>query len=125
MKFLSKLGQIVVNVAGIVTGFGPLIGAMNPKAATVVTQVEDVMTQISRIIGQVEVFGQALAIKGPDKLRAAAPLVAQAMMEYFRHHGHKIKNEALFLQGCTKIADGNADCWNSLNADALNKQDMT
>ena len=125
MKFLSKLGQIVVNVAGILTGFGPLISAMNPQAGAVVTQAEDVLGKISAVIGQVEVFGQAIALPGPQKLTAAAPMVAQELLLFFKARGHKVNNEALFMQGATKVADGMADCWNSLNADALDKQNMT
>jgi hypothetical protein len=119
MKFLTKLGQIVLKVTEIVVGFGPLAGALIPgtKDDAIIARVADTFTQVSSIIQQVEVSGQALGIAGPDKLKMAAPSVAQVYMQAFKLAGHEIANQPLFLQGATKVADGFADMWNAQKDD--------
>ncbi len=119
MTFLKKLGTIVLKVTEIVTGFGPLASMLIPgtKDDKIIQMVSADLVQIASIIAQVEVFGQALGIAGPDKLKAAAPAVAQIILQSAVMVNHKIENPALFHQGCTKVADGMADILNSLKAD--------
>ena len=116
MSFLKKLGQVILNVTGIVTGFGPLIAALIPgnKDDKIIQIVSADLTQIANIIQQVEVFGQALGLPGADKLKGSAPAVAQIILQSSLMINKKINNPVLFKQGCTKIADGMADILNSI-----------
>lgn len=126
MKFLTKLGQILLKATEIVTGFGPLASALIPgtKDDKIIQVISTDLAQISQIIGQVELFGQALGIAGPDKLKAAAPAVAQIILQSSILAQHKIADPVLFQQGATKIADGMADVLNSLQ-DKIDTIDKT
>jgi hypothetical protein len=82
MNFLKKIGMAVANVAGIVSGYGPVLAALTPtpKDDKAVAVIEDSLSQIRRVIVDVEAMGAVLAIKGPDKARAAAPAIAQIVL---------------------------------------------
>ncbi len=117
MKFLTKFGQAFLKGIQIVTGFAPLAASVAPNEAGVIQTVSQDLTQIAHIITQVVVIGQALSLPGPQKLTAAAPLIAQVLLQSSMLAGHKINDEALFTAGAKKIADGMADCLNSLHPD--------
>jgi hypothetical protein len=125
MTFLKKLGAILLEATKIVTGFGPLASALIPgtKDDKIIQVVSSDLVQIAGIVTQVEVFGQALSIAGADKLKAAAPAVAQIILQSSLLANHKIANAPLFQTGCTKIADGMADVLNALkdNVDTESK----
>lgn len=125
MGLLKKFGQIVLKGVEIATGITPFIQGLIPAQYSGVTQtVTNDLQQIAEIIQDVEVFGQALGIAGPDKLKAAAPAVAQIILKSSLLANHKIANPELFNQGCSKIADGMADILNSLedNVSSLSKK---
>lgn len=115
MTLLAKIGSILLRATEIISGFGPLVSAVVPNSSGVVTAVESELSQISGVITSVEAIGQTLQIPGPQKLTAAAPLVAQVILQSSLLAHHKIANEVLFKQGATKIADGMADVLNSLH----------
>lgn len=117
MTFLKKLGTIILKATEIVTGFGPLISTMQPKAAPVITEIQSDLAAVATVIANVEAVGQVLGTPGADKLRAATPLVAQAILQSSLLAHRKIENPALFQQGAQKIADGMADVLNSLKDD--------
>ncbi len=123
MKFLSKVGQIIVKGLEIITGLEPMVAAINPSIAGPVQVVSHDLEQVAAIIQQVEAVGQALGIAGPDKLRGAAPLVAQILLRSSVLVNHQIADGDLFTKGTTKIADGMADVLNSLkdNIQTTNK----
>ncbi len=123
MKFLSKIGQIIVKGLEIITGLEPMVAAINPSLAGPALTVSHDLEQVAAIIQQMEAIGQALGIKGPDKLRGAAPLVAQIILRSTVLVNHQISDGPLFTQGTTKIADGMADVLNSLkdNIQTTNK----
>jgi len=76
-------------------------------------------------IGQVVVTAEALiqtAGSGAAKLAAAAPLVVNIVKTSELVSGHKIQNEALFLQGCTNLTSAVAQILNSLSGDGVNSQ---
>lgn len=110
MKFLSRLGQILLTATKIITGLGPILPQFQPQ----VNKATDTLEKVSGIITSVEIFGQVLGTPGADKLKAAAPLVAQVLLQSDMLVDKKIKDHALFVQGATKIADGMADVLNSL-----------
>ena len=112
MKFLTKLGQILLKVTQVVTGIAPFIPSAHQGTYQIVSRD---LEQISAIIIQAELFGQALGLPGSSKLTAATPAVAQIILQSSILANHKIANDVLFKQGCNKIADGMADVMNSLN----------
>ena len=114
MGFLKKLGTILLKSTELITGFGPLIPPQYAHAEQIL--VSD-LKAIQQVVVNVEAFGQVLGIPGPDKLRAAGPLVAQMILQSSIIAGHKIENAALFQQGSTKVADGMADILNALKDD--------
>jgi hypothetical protein len=124
MRFLTRIGQILAQATAIAAGFAPLIKQTAPGASAVIDTVSADLSQIANVIVTVEVMGQALQIKGPEKLRAAAPLVAQVLLQSSVLANHKIDNPTLFQQGASKIADGMADVLNSLN-DHVDTQSKT
>jgi hypothetical protein len=125
MTFLKKLGEVVLKVTGIVTGFGPGLAAIIPgtKDDVIIQKVSIDLAEIAQIIQQAEVFGQALGLPGAQKLQAAAPAVAQIILQSSILAKHELANPVLFQQGCTKVADGMADVLNSLkdNVETISK----
>ncbi len=114
MKFLSKLGAVILKATEIVTGLQGFATTIFPGQAGNIQTVSTDLTQIANIIIQVETVGQVLNLPGADKLRGATPAVAQILLQSSILVGHEIANPVLFQQGAGKIADGMADVLNSL-----------
>lgn len=116
MKFLTKLGQIAAKfVIGIDT-FAPMVKGFTPDHIDrVIDRVGDYSTQAARVITQAEIMGQALQLAGKDKLTAAAPAMAQVILQSDAMIGKKIKQPELFEAGVLKITSGWADVLNSLD----------
>ena len=117
MTWLKKIGEIILKGVEIASGIAPMVSAALPGSAGPVQVVSQDLAQIASIIQDVEVMGQALQQAGPQKLQAAAPLVAQVILQSSVLANHAIANPALFNQACTEIAGGMADLLNSLKAD--------
>jgi hypothetical protein len=117
MTFLSKLGAALLKGIGIVSGLLPIVSQAFPGG--VINTVSKDLSQIAEIITSVEAAGQALQLAGDKKLEAAAPLVAQVILQSSMLVNNKIKDPALFMAGCTKIASGMADVLNSLHEDGV------
>lgn len=113
MKWLKKLGTIILKAQEFWTGFAPMAQMMLPGQAAAIQVVSTDLAQVADVVVQTEIFGAALGIAGPDKLKAAAPAVAQIIMKSAILAKHDIEDPVLFMAGCTKIADGMADCLNS------------
>ena len=113
MKFLTKLGQILVKATQIISGAGALFPQYNPQ----ITKTKDTLELVAGIVMNVEVFGQVLGTPGADKLKAAAPLVAQVIMQSDMLVKRKIQDAALFQKGAEQVAAGMADVLNSLKSD--------
>lgn len=119
MKFLSKLAQYFAQGLRIIGVFTPIVEQILPKSEKVIQVVSQDLTEIGQVVVDVEQMGVALALKGPDKLKAASPLVADIILKSSMLANHKIANPDLFNQGATKVADGMADIINSLHADGI------
>ena len=118
MTFLKKLGQILGKAVGIATTVGPVIFPfLGSKAGIAQTAVND-LTAVGQVVVQAEAMIQGTS-KGADRLQASAPLVAQVVRTSELVSGHKIANEALFLEGCTDITSGTAKVLNSLDDGAV------
>ena len=114
MKWLTKVGQVGLNIGGIVAGVGPIGSVLFPQYKDQINKVVGTSSGIVSILTQMEVMGQVLNLPGVDKLKAATPLVAQIILSSDALIGKKIKDQILFQQGATKITDGWADVLNSL-----------
>jgi hypothetical protein len=126
MKFLSKLAEIFAKGLQIVAVFAGVSAKILPGSVnTEIQVVSEDLKEIGQVIVDGEQVGVALGLKGPDKLKAAAPKVADILLQSAMLANHKIANPTLFSQGATKIADGMADVINSLHPDGItvtNKQ---
>jgi hypothetical protein len=111
MKFLTKLGQILVKATAIITGLGPLF----PDHTSAIGKVRDTLSAVASIVVNVEAFGQVLGTTGQDKLRAATPMVTQILLQSDLLIGKKIDDPVLFSAGVEKITSGVADVLNSLD----------
>ena len=114
MGFLRKAGSIIGKITQLWLGLAPMLTNI---PGSVRTEISSDLTILAGIIINAEAMGQALDIKGPDKLKAAAPLVAQMVLQSSLLAHRKIKDPVLFKQGCTKMGDGMADLLNSLDDD--------
>lgn len=118
---LNAVNPVLAIASGIILPFLPQDKqAVEQRAMT--TALSD-LGVLGGIITNVEAVGQALNIAGPDKLRAAAPQVAQAILGSALLANHKVANAALFTQGSTKMADGLADILNSLSDSGISTVD--
>lgn len=125
MSFLSKFGEIVHKVEGVLESVSPVAGLVGATVKALIPgnkedKVVDYITNdgiaaASNVVKNVEAFGQALSLPGADKLKAAAGPMAQVLLQSSVFAGKKIKDPELFKQGATKIADGMADCWNAVD----------
>jgi hypothetical protein len=119
LTFLSKLGKAIATGLEIATGIGPIISPfIGAKAAAVTSTVINDGTLISQVIAQVESIFQTPG-SGATKAAAALPFVESIVRSSEAISGHKIANEALFVQGCSKIVSGYADVLNSLSPDSV------
>lgn len=121
MKFLSKLASVAQKVGQVIGIFGPMIQMTVPSSGAVVGKIIDTSEKLTAVIVSAELSGQALGLPGPDKLKLAAPNIAQVILGSAAIAGRKIANPVLFTQGATKIGDGWADILNSLHEDEATK----
>lgn len=119
MKFLSKLAELFMKGLQIWTGFSPAVTAALPGSAGAIQVVSQDLSEIGNVIVDVEQMAVALQIKGPDKLKAAAPLVADVILKSTLLVNHKVADSALFTQGCTDVANGMAEILNSLSTNGI------
>lgn len=121
MSWLKKLGSVFTAVGQELPYIGPILAAVIPgtKDDAIIAAVQADFAQATSVVANVEAFGQALSISGPDKLKAAAGPMAKVLLASSSFAGKKIKDPVLFQQGATKIADGFADCWNAVDADEV------
>jgi hypothetical protein len=114
VAFLKRFGAAVLKGLQIVTGLGPVIAQYVPGAAGTVAIVTSDLAAIADILQQTEVMGQALALPGAQKLKAAAPLVEQIVLKSALLAHHKIADETKFKSAIEGIASNMVDLLNSL-----------
>lgn len=120
MSFLKKIAGAILKGVQIVSRVGPGVSAAFPRLSGEVAVVTGELAMLGQVIVTVETIGQVLGHSGPDKLKAATPLVAQAILQSSMLVGHKIENTALFNAGAQKVADGLVDVLNALSGDVVN-----
>jgi hypothetical protein len=122
MTFLKKLGQAIVNVAGIAAGIGPIITPFlgSGKAGQVAGTAVNDLTQIGQLVAQIEAaFASIPNATGAQKLSALVPLVANIIKTSEMVAGKKIANQALFTQAAQGFAQATVDLLNSIHPDEV------
>ena len=118
MTFLSKYGGLIVKGIGIALGVLPMVSTFYPQTGGTVQVISKDLAEIMQIILNVEAMGQALGLAGADKLRAAAPLIADIFKRSSVLAGKPIADEVAYFKACTVIAGGCADLLNAVSPDA-------
>ena len=119
MSWLRKIGKVVYEVSGLSEVFGPLLSGVvsNPQAQAGINAVTDDLTKIAAAVSTVEIIANTVtdgSMKGPAKVAAVTPLVAQAILSADFTHGKGMpKHPDLFKKGCAAIGSGMADVMNS------------
>lgn len=122
MSFLKKLGQIALKVVIGLDTFGPIAKQFTPdNVDRAIDAAGDYSRRAASVIAQAEIMGQALQLAGSDKLKAAAPAMAQVILQSDAMIGKKIKDAAKFEAGVLQITAGWADILNSLDDSTLPK----
>ena len=115
MTFLSKLGKFLAEGIAVLAGLGPLVSQFfGAKGQAIATTTTNDLTAIGQVVIQAEALLGAGT--GPQKLAAAAPLIASIIKTSELVSGHQIANETLFIQGCTDITNAVAEILNSLSS---------
>lgn len=120
MTFLKKLGTILVNVAGVAAGIGPIITPFlgSGKVTTTASTVVNDLTAIGSIIVQIETaFAAVPGSTGAQKIQAAIPLVGNIIKTSELVVGKKIANEALFTTAIQEYTQATVDLLNSIHPD--------
>lgn len=114
MKWLTRIGQILVTATKLITGLSPLIPNLS---GTALVKIEDTLTKLVELVINVEAFGQVLSVGGPDKLKASVPVATQIILKSDAMIGKKIDDPILFTKGVMSVISGIADILNSLKDD--------
>lgn len=120
LTFLKKLGQILVQVAGVATGIGPILLPFlgSGKAGGVVATATNDLTQIAQLVVAIETaFAAVPGSTGQQKLAALVPLVANIISTSQVVAGKKLQNPELFTKGCAEVAQGMVDVLNAIHPD--------
>lgn len=120
LTFLKKLGSILVQVAGVATGIGPILKPFlgSGKTATGVITATNDLTSIASMVVQIEtVFNTIPNSSGQQKFAALVPLVKNIISTSEVVAGKKIQNEDLFSKGATEVAQGMVDILNAIHPD--------
>ena len=116
MNFLKALGQTILQGGKVLQNVLPIGAAV----ATVINPgLGLTISELGGIIASVESVGQTLAISGPDKLKAATPLIAQAILQSPFMSSHRIADLALFNQAAQEFAQATVDLLNALDSAGL------
>jgi len=112
MSWLQSVGQALVKGGAVVQNFVPLgvqvASVVNPGAAVTVEG-------LAAIIASVEAIGQQLNASGPDKLKAAVPLVTQAVLQSGFMRDHRIARPEVFARAMEEFAQATVDMLQSLD----------
>lgn len=111
MSFLKSLGQALNVASAFVPATAPLINLAIPKAAPVVGDVQSITGMLTTIIN-IEQMGQQLSLTGDQKVKLAAPQIAQLLASSPLLMGRKVKDAAKYQQDVTDLAGKLADILN-------------
>src|SRR6185369_820324 len=114
MTFLKKLGSVLLKIAGIASGFAPLVNQYVPGSDKVTPIVNDKLNQaLSVVVTAEQMFAAAGTVKsGADKLKAASTFVAQLVQQADMLAGRHPKDEAKFSASVKNLTSALADILN-------------
>lgn len=123
MTFLKKLGQLLFQVVGIITGVGPLLVPFlgSGKAAQAVSTGINDLTAMGQRVVEIETAVQTPG-SGPQKLAMVIPLITNIVRTSEMVIGHKVANDALFAKACQEYAQATVDLLNSLHPESIKTQ---
>lgn len=108
MKNLKRLGEWIGKALFGARTVSPLLpSSIGDKAI-------DFLTKFSHAIGVTEALGQQLSLKGPDKLKGAAPLIADEVLAWADTVGYEVDDKDAFKAAATALTSAWADVLNSL-----------
>ena len=119
LSFLKRAGQILANVGAIEAGLEPIfksvVTSAAPGAAPVIDKLDLIFKSIVATEGQ---FAAAFPSgqTGPQKLLAAASLVAPVLSTVDTIRGKPVADEAALTKAIQTITGGIADYMNALQA---------
>ena len=125
MTFLKKLGTILLQTGQVVAGIKPFFPILPDNIEGHVRRAVDSLEEAAEIIVTVEAVGQALKIAGPDKLKAASPLIANIILKSDMIVGKKIKNQELFNKSVAEITSGIVGVLNSIAEDEAKAESIS
>jgi hypothetical protein len=114
MTFLTKLATILLKAGSVITGFSPLVPS----------QMSGTLDKIAEIIVIAETIGQTLQLKGPDKLKMAAPLIANIILKSELLIDKKIRNQDLFNESIEQLTSGFVGVLNSLDENSVHEKSV-
>jgi hypothetical protein len=124
MNFLKKFGGVLARIAGVGSQVAPLASAVAGAVASAsgnqtVKSVAGEIGAIGGVITSIEGAFQAAqsdpsAKTGPDKLKAAVPLVGNIIRSSELLAGKAVANESAFEQAVSGITSSFADLLNAL-----------
>jgi hypothetical protein len=120
LSFLKRAGQILANVAAVEAGLEPIFKAALPASAgATVDKLDLIFKSIVATEGQ---FAAAFPAgqTGPQKLLAAASLVAPVLSTVDTIRGKPIADEAAYTKAIQTITGGIADLMNALKPNVDN-----
>ena len=118
MKFLSAFGKLF-KLGARVGEAGPLlrvVASLTPTKAD--DKAVDSLLALRGVVQTVEAIGYQAGLTGPQKLAAAAPLVADLLLQSPAFHGFKVARSAEFEAAVLKITSGVVDALNCLEVPA-------
>ena len=125
ITWLKNIGKILLNIGSIAAGFGPLASKVYPEAGNTIADVTDDLTKVSNVVQNIEAAAASLgdnSLSGVQKLQAAAPQVAQIvlqselMVDSITGKPAEIADPAMFQKGCADLATAVVEILNSRKA---------
>lgn len=114
VKALTIAEKIANPVEGIAAVIGGLVNSADPKAPPVVSVVQSDIAKFFAVVQNAEAMGAAIQAAGPDKLKMAAPQIAQHVLDIVDQLGFKVKDKDRFAAIVTGYTSVSADLYNAL-----------
>ncbi len=126
MNFLKAFGLAALKITAIVSGFD-FTKLVPQQVAGEVRFVKNHMSEIMKVVVDVEAIGQALSLSGPQMLEAEIPKVSQLILDVLMDLNPKFKiaDEAEYRAGIAEIANGAARVLKSGHPDGIETTDKT
>jgi hypothetical protein len=117
--FLKVIGQVLAGGTQLLSFVFPVLRPLM-GGGTLAGEITTGVNDFTAIGTQVITIETALQGKtGPEKLAAASTLVEGVVRTSELVSGHKIADEAMFIEGCTDLTNATVKIMNALDASAI------